>query len=259
MSRNSRPQHDLDKDRAGMAGRVGNLARDNPVAAGGSVVMALTGCLIVANALGLQTGRHPAPLFMTRDWADVPQMNEPAGRLGAAAPQASALVLELQTALRRYGLYNGPLDGLNGPATAQAIRAYERSLGRIETGAPSEALLAVLTLQGAAPVIAPETATVPVPRPKPQPKPGFVIPGHEEAAPAEAVPPEPAADPLLAQIQQLLSDLGYGPLRADGLMGDNTATAIQRFELDRGLPITGRPSEAVISRLEMVSGRKIRR
>lgn len=250
MSRNRRSEKQ-EQHQAGMAGRVGGLARDNPVAAGGSVVMALTGCLIVANALGLQTGRHPAPLFMTRDWV----AQEPEGRVAVQAPKPSSLVLDLQSALRRLGLYNGPLDGLNGPATNQAIRAYERGLGRPETGEASEALLAVITLQGNVEA----TANLPIPRPKPG-----TAAVTARAAPEQVSAPNPAktdvpSDPILAQVQQILSDLGYGPLQADGVMGGNTSSAIQRFELDRGLPITGEPSEGVISRLEMVSGQKVRR
>ena len=59
------------------------------------------------------------------------------------------------------------------------------------------------------------------------------------------------------RIQKALSELGYGPLKADGLMGANTTAAIKRFEFDRGLPMTGTPGPKVIERLEMVSGRKL--
>lgn len=234
-------------DEEGMFARAGGIARDNPVAAGGAVVMALTGCLIVANALGLQSGRHPAPLFVTRDRDEGVARSAPADiRRSAQVQEISSLVLDLQTALRRSEIYEGPLDGVNGPATERAIRHYERILGRVETGEPSEALLANLLLNGAS---AP-AGGIPAPRPKP-------------GATAQSVPAEPAGaptaveDPRLAAIQQLLSDLGYGPLSADGVMGDNTSAAIQRFELDRGLPITGRPTPQVVEWLEMVSGEKV--
>jgi len=233
-----------------MTGRVGGIARDNPVAAGGTVVMALTGCLIVANALGLQSGRHPAPLFVTRDWAnDAPGMIEPEGRRGMPIQQASQLVLDLQTALRRQGLYNGPLDGISGPATEQAIRIYEREHGEAETGRPTEALLARITLQGAVPA----TPSVPVPRQKPTAG-GIGIGEPATVAPAEA---GPAADLRIAGIQKLLSDLGYGPLQDDGVMGENTEIAIKRFQLNWDLPITGKVSPDLVARLESVSGRKI--
>jgi peptidoglycan hydrolase-like protein with peptidoglycan-binding domain len=232
-----------EEDPEGVVARAGGFARDNPVAAGGSVVMALTGCLIVANAVTLQPGRHPAPFFATRDR---PQMIEPEDRRGIEVQEVSALVLDLQNNMRRMGIYEGPLDGLMGPATERAIRHYERLQGQLETGEATEALLAVMTLQGGAPAV----DGPPVPRSKPfaaaglpsDPEPGLI---------------DQPGNPRLARIQQLLADLGYGPLQADGVMGGNTSSAIQRFELDRGLPITGQVSARVVDRLEMVSGKKV--
>ena len=63
------------------------------------------------------------------------------------------------------------------------------------------------------------------------------------------------SDPQLMRIQKALSDLGYGPLKADGVMGANTTAAIKRFELDRGLPLTGEPGSKTIENLERISGR----
>lgn len=246
----------------GMMARAGGIARDNPVAAGGAVVMALTGCLIIANAVSLQPGRHPAPFFVTRDR---PQVIEPDDRRGGAVPEASALVLDLQKGLRRIGLYEGPLDGLMGPATERAIRHYERLQGRMETGEASDGLLAVLTLQGSEPL----SGAAPMPRPKPGSPTSRIASVTSERveevamplqSPAAAGEEKAAAEPVdkrLGRIQKLLSDLGYGPLSADGVMGQNTSAAIRRFQLDRGLPITGELSDAVLDRLEMVSGEKI--
>ncbi|GGB50705.1 peptidoglycan-binding protein [Roseibium aquae] len=264
------------------------LARDNPVAAGGTLVMALTGSLIVANAVGFQPGRHPAPLFQTRENAAAPDAaalaaadQAEAGFSTAPVHEISTLVLDIQTALRSQGLYEGPLDGMKGPATERAIRNYQRIIGQVETGDPSEALLAIMTLQKVAPVAGPDgtQGLVPVPRAKPggaastalatapvppsalagpagQPRPGQI---DQPSDPKPAATPVPPQDIRLVQIQQLLSDLGYGPLMVDGIMGENTSAAIRRFELDRGLPLTGLPSAPVIERLEMISGKKINR
>ncbi len=228
--------------------RAGHVALDNPVAAGGTVVMGLTACLIVANAVGLQPGRHPAPFFATRERFDASPLPEPGDRRGELQIQEiSTLVLDLQISLRKIGLYEGPLDGLNGPATERAIRAFERRAGQLETGEASEALLALVLMHGDAPI----AGQLPVPRAKP----GFSGTPVQEAG-SETVA-DIDADPRLMKIQRALSDLGYGPLKADGLMGANTTTAIKRFELDRGLPLTGEPGAKVIERLEMISGRSL--
>ena len=92
------------------------VALDNPVAAGGSLVMLLTASLIVANALSFQPGKHPAPLFSTRQSA--------VAEVQPDRPQPSELVTDLQNSLKRIGYYDGPVDGLNGPRTEDAIRAY---------------------------------------------------------------------------------------------------------------------------------------
>ncbi len=241
----ARKQNNPPKPQDTLMAKAGHIALDNPVAAGGAVVMGLTSCLIIANAIGLQPGRHPAPLFSTRERAEEVLLPEPNGRRNDLQVQEiSTLVLDLQISLRRIGLYEGPLDGLSGPATERAIRAFERRAGQAETGKANEALLALILLHGDAP----QSSFVPVPRPKP----------GADTAPLRSVEPSAIAevetDPHLQKIQKALSDLGYGPLTADGVMGANTTAAIRRFELDRGLPLTGEPGSETIERLEMVSG-----
>ncbi|GAA0772653.1 peptidoglycan-binding protein [Roseibium denhamense] len=231
-----------------MMGRAGTAARDNPVAAGGTVVMGLTACLIIANAIGLQPGRHPAPLFVTRDRLDAAAVPEPSDRvMQPEIQEISTLVLDVQIALRKLSLYEGPLDGVRGPATERAVRAFERKAGQIETGKVTEALLALILMHRDVPA----EADVPVPRSKPSVSgTAAAVTTRESNAPVDT-------DPRLKQIQMVLADLGYGPLDVDGVMGANTAAAIKRFEFDRGLPLTGAPGAKTIERLEMVSGQRI--
>lgn len=78
-------------------------------------------------------------------------------------------------------------------------------------------------------------------------------------APAEAsLPasdPAPALDPAAAErdryvaVQHALNSIGYGPVTENGVIDRDTADAIRRFELDNGMPITGRPEERVVNRL----------
>lgn len=245
-----RGQKQVEKSES-LVDRAGGFARDNPVAAGGTLVMALTGSLIVANAIGLQPGRHPAPLFATRDQGvELPQTVEV-----APVMPMSPLVLDIQHELRNRGLYEGPLDGVNGPATERAIRHMQRDLGKMETGEATEALLAAISLNKTGPTtttIQPMTTYVPIPRRKPGP-----IVGGRDTTLDEPVVEQPVRNARLAAIQRLLSELGYGPLVADGVMGENTSIAIRRFELDRGLSLSGQPSEEVVRLLEKVSGQRI--
>ena len=43
----------------------------------------------------------------------------------------------------------------------------------------------------------------------------------------------------IANAQRALTKLGFGPLKADGVMGPGTRQAIERYERSRGLPVTG--------------------
>jgi Putative peptidoglycan binding domain/Transglycosylase SLT domain len=49
----------------------------------------------------------------------------PAAALAGVNPQIAGL----QVALRAYGLYGGPIDGIAGPATARGVRQFQRRVG----------------------------------------------------------------------------------------------------------------------------------
>ena len=54
---------------------------------------------------------------------------------------------QLQVALHEHGFEPGPTDGLMGPRTRDAIRAFQRSVGLAETGEPSRDLLQLIRIQ----------------------------------------------------------------------------------------------------------------
>ena len=92
------------------------------------------------------------------------------------------------------------------------------------------------------------------------------------AAPASAArPPAPIpvssrSDPVgdlivasrrVAAIQRALTDYGYGQLKPTGTVGTETQAAIQKFERDRKMPITGQMSDRLVRELSAVTGRAI--
>lgn len=189
---------------------VGVLSRVSrpPVLVGGGFLV-LTGA-ILANALFLQSDRHPAPLFETR----------------SAETQADPLVRALQGSLKKAGYYSGPIDGLIGPQTRAAIGAFERATGRLAVGEPTQAVLAALQADEA-------PASDPV----------------GSSSPASAPAERPAPDGQIAAIQDALAKAAYGPLHADGVLGRQTREAIKRFQRDHDLPVTGEISDALIFEL----------
>ena len=80
------------------------------------------GAGIAVNALFLQSGPHPAPLFAER--GDT-----------ALAMEPDPLVAAAQLELKRTGYYQGPIDGISGPQTEAAILRFERAAGVAATGA----------------------------------------------------------------------------------------------------------------------------
>lgn len=55
-------------------------------------------------------------------------------------------------------------------------------------------------------------------------------------------------------VQRALSAYGYGQIRASGILDQPTSAAIERFERARGLPVTGKLSDRLVSELAAMVG-----
>jgi peptidoglycan hydrolase-like protein with peptidoglycan-binding domain len=83
--------------------------------------------------------------------------------------------------------------------------------------------------------------------------------------PPAPVPPsriDPVGDLIttsrrVAQIQRALTEYGYGQLKPTGIVGSDTQAAIQKFERDRKLPVTGQMSDRLVRELTAMTGRPI--
>ena len=202
---------------------------------------------ILANALYRQPGPHPAPIFSVKprpvatEPADgvVPAM--PRARPDNLAPQKSEVPVrsradvttDIQRELSRRSLYDGPVDGVLGPKTDAAIRDFETSAKLKVSGEPSEEVLHAI-------------ARTPV-------KPAAVAP--RAAARSDPIAELIAPSPRVIAVQRALNDFGYGPVKATGVYGPETVTAIQKFERDRKLPVTGQISTRVVRELAALTGR----
>jgi peptidoglycan hydrolase-like protein with peptidoglycan-binding domain len=249
---------DDERDRrrpGGLPVRLALAAIRNPALTGGVLVSLVATVAIVSNALGYRDNRHPAPLFQTRPYeskpvAALPQAPQPAPTVAAeaAAPRAkpraseSLLVRDVQSALKDRGLYLGPVDGILGPATADAVRGFEKQAGFTQTGEPTDRLLANLRERSGPippkPLTAAAQTSAPTPVPTPAPH------GAPLAAKADTL--AQGGDERLQRAQRALMAAGYGPVRTDGKLDERTQDAIRRLELDRGWPITGRLSDRLM-------------
>jgi hypothetical protein len=85
------------------------------------------------------------------------------------------------------------------------------------------------------------------------------------APPASNVLRPPAPIPVVqvtgsrrvAAVQRALTEYGYGQLRATGTIGADTQAAIQKFERDRKLPVTGQISDRLVRELTAMIGHPI--
>lgn len=181
---------------------------------------------IVANALFLQTGRHPAPMFGT-------VINLP-------APSSMPLANPMPRP-RPVGADTSPLE-----PKATEFRVEPKS---VEKAPEKPAETTASTPRAGDPmtnlVI---KATTPTPAP---------------SAVAVARPPAPIpvqqspAARRLAGVQRALSEYGYGNLKITGTMSGETQSAIQTFERQRKMPVTGQVSDRLLRELAAAIGHPV--
>jgi peptidoglycan hydrolase-like protein with peptidoglycan-binding domain len=61
----------------------------------------------------------------------------------------------------------------------------------------------------------------------------------------------------VAAVQRALTEYGYGQLKPTGTIGADTQAAIQKFERERKLPVTGQLSERMVRELAVVIGHSV--
>jgi len=61
----------------------------------------------------------------------------------------------------------------------------------------------------------------------------------------------------VAAVQRALTDYGYGQLKASGTISPETQAAIQKFERERKMPVTGQVSDRLVRELSAMIGHPI--
>lgn len=189
------------------------------------------------NATMKQTARHPAPLFA--EAKPVAAKAEPARRAEPASPQTTGATRpDVPLPPSRQG---GPdaigsiIRTSEGPARAAEARPRpaEARPKQAEAKKPADKKPAEVK----------KTAEA---------KPAAAK--HAEAKPKAAGPAGDKPAPRVVSAQKALAKLGYGPIATDGLFGSNTRLAIEKFERDRKLPVTGALGPNTVKQLASRSG-----
>jgi peptidoglycan hydrolase-like protein with peptidoglycan-binding domain len=292
-ARSRKDTDEPDDDRRWFVLQALGWSRKDAVAFSVAMVAAIA---ILVNGLWFQTGRHPAPMFKGSLMAAAPAAKNapPAARPtapAAAAPapppaQAAAksdsktdpkpdpktdpktegksnckaetpaparpaieVVTDIQRELTRRGFYDGAVDGRYGPRTDAAIRDFEQAAGLKGSTEPNEALLAAIKRSNA------------------RPKGSQGTPGTQGTVGAVPRPPAPIrSDPInealahskrVLAVQRALAEYGYGQIKPTGVLDAETKGAIEKFERERKLPITGQVSDRVTRELAAITGRPL--
>jgi peptidoglycan hydrolase-like protein with peptidoglycan-binding domain len=172
------------------------------------------------------------------------------------------IVSDIQRELSRRGFFDGPVDGLYGPKTDAAIRDFEHAAGIKGNSQPDDALLRLITRSSAHAAPTHTAATTPAPAPAAAPTRAAAPPPASSSVPRPPAPIRMAADSAapskrILGVQRALADFGYGQISPTGVLGSETKSAIERFERERKLPVTGQISDRLVRELAAVTGRPL--
>lgn len=157
-----------------------------------------------------------------------------------AARPSQTVISEIQRELHRRGFYEGVVDGRYGPRTDAAIRDFEHAAGLRSGSEPNEVLLRAIQRSSVRSRPAAQRPPVPVPEARPDPIAELIAPSKQVIA-----------------VQRALSEFGYGQIKPTGVIDPQTQSAIQKFERERGLPVTGQLSHRVVRELAAITGRPL--
>ena len=180
---------------------------------------------IVANALFLQTGRHPAPMF---------------GNVINLPAPSPALLSSPMPRPRPVGADTSPLEPKATEFRVEpkpAEKAPEKPAETTASTPRSADPMTNLVIKATAPTPAPSTVAV--------------------ARPPAPIPQQSPAARRLAGVQRALSAYGYGNLKITGTMSGETQSAIQTFERQHKMPVTGQVSDRLLRELAAAIGHSV--
>jgi hypothetical protein len=197
---------------------------------------------ILTNALFLQAGRHPSPMF----GSSVVTLSPPAVVLPRPRP------VELAARPAEPALFEPkPIEFKNAEPKTSDTKATDPKANDPKATDPMTSLVVKSTSA------APAASSVVNPATKPT--------SLAVAAPSNVMRP-PASIPVSSQsagarrvagVQRALTEYGYGQLKPTGAVGADTQAAISKFEHARKLPVTGQMSDRLVRELTAMIGHPI--
>lgn len=214
---------DLGAERSSVASETTGPRRSDML----MLLIAAAGCAaVIANAFFFQDGRRAEGVAMP---APAAAPARPAAAPAPAVPDTAAVPAQPET------------PAIDTPDAVPVALAPATPLPPVKPPVPKVVKTDPST---AAPAVAGQAAA----------------PAGTVAAPVSLRPPADlgGASARVMEVQKALARLGYGPIRIDGKPSPETRAAIQRFEADRRLPVTGQVSDRLVRELNAVAGFSIR-
>ena len=180
-------------------------------------------CAIIANALFLQAGRHPSPMF-----GSVVTLPSPQTAVASPLPRP-----------RPVELISRPVEAEPPEIRPVEVRGADPKQVEIKGGDSKnpDPMANLLVKSNGAPAAGPANVA----------RPPAPVPATAQAAGARRV----------AAVQRALTQYGYGQLKPTGAVGSDTQAAISKFERDRKLPVTGQMSDRLVKELTAMIGHAI--
>ena len=206
---------DLDSER-GLAMRIFLHSPKDIIAA----ALALAAIIaIITNALFMQAGRHPAPMFGTITTLPA-----------AALPMVASV----------------PANPLPRPRPVEADIALPETRPAEPRAVDPKAADPMTNLVKTTSTVQAATANIP--------RPPLAVPVSSRV---DSVPVSVGGSHRVAAVQRALTEYGYGQLKPTGVAGSDTQVAIQKFEKARKLPVTGQVSDRLVHDLAALIGHPI--
>ncbi|MCA1411346.1 peptidoglycan-binding protein [Bradyrhizobium yuanmingense] len=183
---------------------------------------------IVANALFLQTGRHPAPMFGT-------VINLPAP---SSVPLSNPMPRP-----RPVGADTSPLEPRATEFRVEPKPVEPKPAERAAEKPPEKPVEATASTRSNDPMTNLVKATTSTP--------------PAALRPPAPIPAQSPAARRIAGVQRALSEYGYGNLKITGSMSAETQAAIQKFEREHKMQVTGQVSDRLLRELAAAIGRPV--
>ena len=175
-------------------------------------------CAILTNALFLQAGRHPSPMF-----GSVITLPPPQAAVTNPLPRPRPVVEADPQETRQIEV--------RGADSRQAD-------SRNADARNADAMTNLVVKSTSAPATTPANVVRP-------------------PAPIPAATAQSAGARRVAAVQRTLTQYGYGQLKPTGAVGSDTQAAIAKFERERKLPVTGQMSDRLVRELSAMVGHPI--